>query len=211
MESTVVLKATRRESTGTRVSRQEREAGLLPAIVYGHNEESIPVTLNSHDLYLAMQHGHRLLDVELDGQQLSLLIKELQFDYLGDTVIHVDLTRVSKDERVKVSVELILRGMPVGVNEGGYLEQLATEIEVECAASAIPEEGLRVNVSEMQLNETLTAGDVKLPEGMTLVTEPGILVASCKMMAEELESEEAGEGAEPEVISREREEEESKD
>lgn len=211
MDNTTVLKATRRDQTGTRATRKQRESGQLPAIIYGHKMEPVSVLLNYHDTTLAIQHGHRLLEIELDGKKESLLVKDLQYDYLGDTIIHLDLARVDLDERVTVTVEVLLKGTPAGINEGGALEQMNNEIEIECAVNNIPEEGLRVNVNELHLNETITANDVPLPDDTTLVTDPDTPIAICREIVEvepEEELEEAAEGAEPEVIAREKAEEE---
>ncbi|MBN2212528.1 MAG: 50S ribosomal protein L25 [Sedimentisphaerales bacterium] len=203
MAETLVLKAFRRDGRGTRVSRKLREQGQVPAIVYGHQTEPLAVALNYHDLELEIKHHHRLLDVEMDGKPEKLLVKEVQYNYLGDKILHVDLTRVNLDERVKVDVSIELRGVPVGVAAGGVLEQVTAEIEVECAVTAIPE-NIRVQVNEMKVGDTLTAANLVLPEGVVLACDPTMVIATVRVMAEEPEAVVATEGeeTEPEVIIR---------
>jgi len=204
MVEAIMLKAERRNQSGTRNARRLREAGLLPAIIYGHQEKPVAVHMNYHDLALELHHHHRLLEVELEGKRVQVLVKEVQYDHLGDKVIHVDLARVSLDERVQVTVQVALRGTPAGVSEGGVLEQVISEIELECQVTNIPEE-IRVPVNHLQVGQALTAGELELPEGTTLITEADSPVAMVTVMAEEEEEEEEAAveaEAEPEVISK---------
>ncbi|MBN2375624.1 MAG: 50S ribosomal protein L25 [Sedimentisphaerales bacterium] len=209
MVETIVLKAEKREQAGSRYSRKLRKQGLVPAIIYGHKTEPVAIQLNYHDLALELQHHHRLLDVELDGAQEKLLVKDVQHDYLGDKVIHVDLTRVNIDERVQVTVEVELRGTPVGVSEGGVLDQINTDIELECLVTAIPE-SVRALVSDLKIGETLVAGDLELPAGAKLISDPTTAIATVSVVAEEAEEAEEAEVAEgevePEIIAKKAEE-----
>jgi large subunit ribosomal protein L25 len=202
MVETLVLKAEKRKNSGTRSSRKARASGLVPAIVYGHGAEPLSITLNYHDLSLELHHHHRLLQVDVEGQHEQLLVKDVQYDHLGDTIIHLDLTRVDLDERVAVAVTLEFKGTPVGASEGGILDQMLGSIELECLVTAIPE-SIRVMVTDLNIGDMLLAKNVELPSGATLVTDPESAVATVRMMAEEVEEEvevEAG-GDEPEVIT----------
>jgi len=206
MVEALVLKAERRESSGSRVARRERASGLVPAIIYGHKQDPVGVVLNYHDLALELQHGHRLLSVELDGKREGFLVKEVQYDYLGDTIMHVDLTRVDMNERVQVMVELSFKGTPKGVHDGGNMDQLLNEVELDCVVTNIPE-FIKVNVTSLELGGILKAGDLELPDGTKLVTEAEIPVAMIRVVSEEPEAEEEAEEtetAEPEVITREK-------
>jgi len=203
MSETLILKAQRRQEHGTRISRKLREQGLLPAIIYGHKKEPIAVQLNYHDLAMELQHHHRLLDVELDGQKEKYLLKDVQFDHLGDKILHVDLNRVDLNERVTVEVAVELRGIAKGVAEGGVMDQLLGEIEVECLVTGIPDR-IRADVPALVIGQSLAAGQIPLPEGIKLVTDPNILVAIVHAKREEEEAAPAAaeEGAaEPEVIT----------
>ena len=198
-----VMKLIKREKLGTRASRRLREKNLIPGIIYGHGQENIPVSLPAHDIALAIQHGEHLIEAELEGKKGNFLIKDVQYDYLGHEIIHVDLTRVSLHERVEVTVPIVLRGTPVGVeSEGGVLSQHLTELEVQCLVTNIPDE-LRVSVADMHVNDVLRVADLELPEGVTTKEDPETVIASISVVEEEVEAPAPAEAeaAEPEIIS----------
>jgi large subunit ribosomal protein L25 len=215
MSDTVVLKASVREQSGTRNSVVLRKQGKLPAVVYGHKKESVSIVLDSREFLDSLHHGNRIFEVDLAGAKDTLLVKDIQYDYLGDTVIHADLMRVNLSERVKVEVMIKLIGTAVGTHMGGIVEEIMNRIEVECAVSEIPE-FLPVDIKGLELDKTLRAGEIELPAGFALVTDPNAGVVGCHeskaVLAEEddAEVEEAVEGAaEPEVITEKKEEEDS--
>lgn len=211
MVEAVVLKAERRKQSGTRSARKLRKEGKVPVILYGHQEEPVAAQMSYHDLALELHHHHKLLEVLLEGKKVQALVKEVQYDHLGDKVIHVDLTRVSLDERVQVTVPITLRGTPAGASEGGVLEKMITEVELECLVTNIPEE-IRASINHLQVGDTLTAGELELPEGTLLITEADSPVATVSVMVEEEEVEEEADAeaaAEPEVISKKPSEEEN--
>ena len=108
MSDTVVLEANVRKGSGTRNSVALREQGKLPAVVYGHKKETVAITLDVHKFVESLHHGHRIFEVDLEGQKDTLLVKDLQYNHFGDTVIHADLMRVNLSERVKVEVMIKL-------------------------------------------------------------------------------------------------------
>ena len=196
-----MIKATKRGELGTRQVRRLRQKGLIPAVIYGHGEQTQPLTLNEHEVKLAILHGERLLEIDCDGKKENALIKDVQYDTFGQEVLHVDLTRVSLDERVEVTVPIVLKGTPTGVTEdGGMLQQTATEIRVECPVQAIPEE-IVVMVTEMKVGDRLAMSELPMPDGARLLDDAEAAVAIVRMVAEEevppVEEEAA---AEPEVI-----------
>ncbi|MCP4710766.1 MAG: 50S ribosomal protein L25 [Planctomycetes bacterium] len=212
MAEKLVLKAEKRSDSGTRAARKLRKEGFVPAIIYGHKKDPVSVKLNSHDLALELQHHHRLLDLDVEGTRESCLVKEVQLNYLGEDIVHVDLTRVNVDERVTVSVALEIRGTPVGASEGGgVLNQLMNEIELECVVVNIPA-SVRVPVKDLQIGDSIAAGDLELPEGAVLQTPaeaPVVMVQAAVEIPEEEEApegEEAAAAAEPEVIGTDKEE-----
>ena len=196
-----MIKATKRGELGTRQVRRLRQKGLIPAVIYGHGEQTQSLTLNEHEVKLAILHGERLLEIDCDGKKENALIKDVQYDTFGQEVLHVDLTRVSLDERVEVTVPIVLKGTPTGVTEdGGMLQQTATEIRVECPVQAIPEE-IVVMVTEMKVGDRLAMSELPMPDGARLLDDAEAAVAIVRMVAEEevppVEEEAA---AEPEVI-----------
>ena len=203
-----VLKISKREKLGTTHARRLRRDNLIPAVVYGHGQENQAVSLSAHDIELAVRHGEHLLKCELDGAEQNFLIKDVQYDYMGHSIIHVDLTRVDLNERVSVTVPLILRGTPVGVEtEDGVLRQQLAELNVQCVVTSIPEE-LRVPVAEMHIGDILRVADLKLPEGVMTEEDPEAVVASVSVVAEEAEAPVEEAALEPEVIGTKSEDEE---
>jgi large subunit ribosomal protein L25 len=198
-----VLKASRRESKGTRASRKLREAGNIPAVVYGHGEETVSVTVEGHDMELILQHGERLLEMDLEGKSENVLLKDVQYDTFGQEILHVDLNRVNLDERIEVSVPIMLVGTAEGTKEGGVLQQTTTEIRIEIAVRDLPEE-IDVRVNDMKLWDKMSLGEIELPKGAKLLDDPDELLCSVIEISEEELDLEAAEEAEmpsqPEVI-----------
>ncbi len=205
------LPAKRRTLLGTKHARRMRQQGLIPAIIYGHGGEAIPVAIDYHEVEKILQHHSRVLNLDIDSQAGQYLIKAVQYDHLGTTPVHLDLMRVDLDERVTLNVEVVLKGTAKGAHEGGLVLQPLNTIEVECVVTAIPEE-IKHSIVDLGLNETVQVKDLHLPEGVTAITDPEETVAVCRIPteapAEEEEGaeEEAAEGGEPEVIGRKEEE-----
>ncbi len=195
-----VLKASARTDSGSRSARRLRSKGMVPGIIYGHGEQPVSITLTRHDLDVAIHHGERLMEIDLAGKGHNVLIKDVQYDTFGNEILHVDLTRVNLDERVEVTVPVVLRGTPAGAANDGVLQQSTSDVTIECVVTAIPEE-IRVSVIEMGVGDSLTAADLPLPEGARLLTEPDTQICSVSVLAEEVEVEVEAEGAaQPEVI-----------
>ncbi len=209
MESNVI-RATKRQATGTKAARRLRAEGQLPGIVYGQRVDPQPITLPAHEVEVAIEHGSRLLKLSLEGAEQQYLIREVQFDYLGTTPVHVDLTPVDVHEVVEVNVPIELRGTPVGISEGGVLDQVLNDLTIRCRVTDIPE-SIRPSVIGLKLGETLSVANIQLPEGVEAVTDGTEAVAVIRALAAEeevvAEPEEAEGGAEPEVIGREKKEE----
>ena len=175
-----------RPSRGNRPARKRpprfAAKGRIPAIVYGHKQEPVAISLDAHDFVEGLRHGHRLLDVTVDGKAEKMIIKDLQYDHLGRTIIHADLIRVDVTERIKVEVPLELKGVPKGTQEGGVLEAHMDHLDVECLAIDIPE-SIVVSVKDLDVGQSIYARDVKLPEGAKLMSLPDIIVATCRVLA----------------------------
>jgi large subunit ribosomal protein L25 len=177
------LQAEPREQIGSKAAAAVRRKGRIPAIVYGHKQEPVAISLNAHDFVEGLRHGHRLLDVTIAGNAEKMIIKDLQYDHLGRTIIHADLIRVDVTERIKVEVALELKGIPKGTQEGGVLESHMDHLDVECLAVDIPE-SIIVPVKDLDVGQSIYARDVKLPEGVKLMSLPDIMVVTCRVLAE---------------------------
>jgi len=197
-----VLNVEVRETRGKHNTRRLRSGGAIPAVLYGHGQETVSLAVPAHEIEAAVRHGSRL--VKLTGAvSQQALIRELQWDTWGTSVLHVDFARVSAHERLEIHVAVELRGEAPGLKEGGVVEQLVHEVELECEASDIPEK-LLVNINHLNLKGSITAGELELPGSATLRCPPERVIVQCVEPAALPEEEELGpaEGAEPEGIGR---------
>jgi large subunit ribosomal protein L25 len=200
------LNAQPRKQLGSRANKRLRDTGYLPGVIYGHKEAVVPVSIHKKEVVSHLNHGAHLFDLSLEGKSEKVLVKEVQYDHLGTEVIHIDFARVSLDEKVEITVPLELKGTPAGEADGGVLQQIISELEIECLVTDIPDI-IRANVADMKLNDVLHIKDLKLPAGVKVLQDEDLIVATVKEIVEE-ESTEAveGESAEPEVIGKKKEE-----
>src|SRR5271170_8288794 len=143
-----------RSELGSRANKRLRDAGLLPGVVYGHKEAVIPITMHRKEVVTSLNLGAHVFDLNLDGKSEKVLVKDVQYDHLGTEVLHVDLARVSLTDKVKVAVPVELKGEPKGAADGGVLQQVLKQLDVECLVLEIPDV-IRHNVAEMALNDVL--------------------------------------------------------
>lgn len=193
MNKTLLLEAQIRERTGSRVAAQVRKQGRIPAIVYGHKQEPVAISLDAHNFVEGLRRGSRLMDVKIGGETQKMILKDLQYDYLGRDIIHVDLMRVDVTEAVRVTVRIELKGTAQGTHEGGIVEEHTDHVEVTCLVTDMPE-AIVVSVKELAVGGVIHAGDIALPDGVTLVSSKEAIVATCHLVAaakttEELEEE----------------------
>src|SRR5688572_31512187 len=190
-----------RSELGSRANKRLRDAGFIPGVIYGHKEAVVPVTLPKKEVVNHLEHGAHLFDLAIDGKSEKVLVKEVQYDHLGQEVLHVDFARVSLDERVEVTVPLELKGEPKGEADGGVLQQVVSELELECLVTEIPD-AIRHNVADMALGDVLHIKDLKLPAGVKALQDEDLTGATVKEIVEEAPAEAAEGSAEPEVIGR---------
>ena len=182
MAKTVLLKAEIREHTGTKAVQKVRMQGRIPAIVYGHKEQPVAISLDQHNFVEGLHHGHRLMDVQIGKKKEKMIVKELQYDYFGKYIIHADLMRVDVTEAIKVNVPIELKGTAQGTHEGGIVEEHTDHLEIECKATEIPET-IVVSIKELSVGGILHAGDIELPSGMKLISSPDTLLVTCQLVA----------------------------
>jgi large subunit ribosomal protein L25 len=169
-----------RAATGSRAAAKLRKQGLIPAVVYGHKEAVAHVAVSAEELDRAVRKLHaRTFALTLDGKTDTVLIKELQWDHLGQEMIHVDFERRSLTERVKVTVPVELRGAPKSTG-GGVLDQPLHQLHVECAFGSIPE-AIRVDITNLTLDEPIHVRHLTVPEGVTVLEPPEAMVVHLKL------------------------------
>jgi len=201
-KQSIQITAQPREGLGSRRVKRLRDQGLIPGVVYGHKEAVVPVTLPKKELTTHIDRGAHVFDLSLDGKSEKVLVKDVQYDHLGLEILHIDFARVSLDERVEVTVPLELKGEPKGAAEGGVLQQIVAELEIECLVTDIPDR-ITHNVSEMAVDDALHVKDLALPPGAKAMQDPDLIVAMVKVIEEEAAAPAAEpETAEPEIIGR---------
>jgi large subunit ribosomal protein L25 len=204
----LALKAQIREKSGSKNAATLRQQGMIPAIVYGHKENPVSIAISERDFLARLQQGSRLFDIELASKKEKLLIKEVQYDHLGKDILHADFMRVDLTEKVRISVPIEIKGTAKGAADGGIVDQHLAQLEVECVVTSIPD-SIAISIKELGVGDSVHAGDIKLPEGVMLVTDPTAIVLACHLVAEVKTAEEAELEAPtaPEVISKEKKEE----
>ncbi|TWT88408.1 50S ribosomal protein L25 [Pseudobythopirellula maris] len=208
MSDTLTL--SKREATGSRQSQKLRDEGHVPAVLYGHKEEALSLSIPYKELRKAISHHAKVVNLSGAASGQAIL-QEVQWDTFHRYLLHVDLLRVSAGEKVHVTVPLELKGDAAGVNEGGVVEQMVTSIEIEAAPASIPEM-LHIDVTNLHLGGSMLAKDIAdLPEGATLITSADETVVHCvpPAGAPALDDSVAGGSDEPEVVSKKQDEEES--
>ncbi len=191
--ATPTVAATLRDRLGTRYTRRLRAQGQLPVVIYGHGQQPVSASVNTKEMLGHLKHGSHVVNVAITGGTTeTCLVKELQFGYLGDDVIHVDFARVNLDEVVRVNVHLAFFGESAGAKKPGVvLTHDLAELAVHCKVRDIPE-SIRADLSTMH-SDMFTAGEIKLPDGVTLAVDPHAPVARIITIHEEA----AGEAAAP--------------
>lgn len=200
---TPTVVAQRRDRLGSRYAQRIRRDGRLPAVIYGHKTDPVHVSLDEKETLGHLRHGSHVLNVQIEGGSVeTCLVKELQFGYLGDNVIHVDLARVDLDEEVSVGVHLRFIGTPEGAKKpGAIVHHNFTELPVICRVRDIPEE-IKVDLSGMR--EAMLASELSLPAGVRLDIAGEDVVARIELVLETAEGEAVaveGAGTQPEVIT----------
>jgi large subunit ribosomal protein L25 len=184
----VRIDAEPRTAFGKGPARRTRQAGRVPAVLYGHHSEPRHLTLPGHEVLLALRTANVLIRLEgLPGGAELALPKAVQRDPIRGSVEHVDLLLVRLGEKVTVDIPLTLTGE---IGPDGMLDQQLVQISVEAEATHIPP-GIEVNIEGMAVGDAVHAGDLQLPAGVTLAVEPDILVLHvlAAPTAEQLEAE----------------------
>ncbi len=169
----VTIEAVGREGIGVKGTlSQIRAEKKVPAVVYGGHKDPASITVAVKDLEKIMKAGkNTLVEMTLNGAKELVLVKEVQFHAVTDNPIHADFQRVSMSDKMNVVVPLKLEGTPADVAQyGAIIEHILREIEVRALVSAIPHE-IVVDITPMTINKGILAGDIKLPQGVELVTD----------------------------------------
>lgn len=183
----VNITAESREGLGVKGAlSQIRAAKKVPAIVYGGHKEPVSITVTAKDLAQIVKAGkNTIVEMTLNGEKELVLVKEIQYHVVTDLPIHADFQRVAMKDKMDVVVPLKLEGKPADVAQyGAIVEHILRELEVRALVSAIPHE-IVVDITNVTINKGLLAGDIKLPEGVELVTDAEAPIVSLMVPKEE--------------------------
>ena len=209
------LNLTEREEKGGRSSRILRKNGIIPANYYYKGEENFNISVVELELLKSLRSGHRIFEVNLKGSTQYVMLKEIQYHPVTDDIIHIDLMRIRRDEKITISVPLVLEGTAIGVKEGGVVMQNLISIEIMCLPSDVPEQ-IVIDISDLEIQTSLNVEDLEVSEELEILTSKDLTVVSCQPPKEEAEEEpeeeeiELEEGEEPEEGAEKSESEEEK-
>ncbi len=213
--SEIVLEVHSREATGKNANRRLRASGEVPAVVYGAGQDPAPIRVRERKVEEILKTGSGgntvfLLQLHGTDKKRHAMIRELQTDALTGEMIHIDFQRILMDQKVKVLVHIELEGEAQGVRtEGGLLDFVTREVEVECLPNKIPQ-SISLDVSELHIGQHIEASDLELPDDVELLLDPErVIISITAQKAVEEETEESEDdllleavSAEPEVIQR---------
>ena len=179
--SKVVLSAKSRQTSGSAEARRSRRSGRIPAVMYGRAGKAISLDIDALDFVRGIKNisESTIVKVEVDGKSYDAFVKNTQRNIIDGSILHVDFYEVESGVAVRARVSLHLNGNPIGVREGGILENPLHEIEVECFAKDLPER-IEVDISDLKLNQSLHVRDISLGEGVKLISAADQVVALVK-------------------------------
>lgn len=191
------VQAELRENFGKGFARRLRAAGKIPAVIYGHGTDPVHVALPGHQTALLIRRANAVLELDVNGTHQLTLVKDVQKDPVHQIIEHIDLLVVKKGEKVQVEVPIVVVGEPFA----GTIANLdAQTIALEVEATHIPQH-IEVDVDGLEDGTHITAADLKLPKGATLVADPEVLVVAISVPAATLAAEEEIAEADAEVAA----------
>ncbi|MFM8175069.1 MAG: 50S ribosomal protein L25 [Pirellulaceae bacterium] len=203
------IEAVVRDAVGTRQVMKLRGKRMVPAILYGHGEANVLLSLREETVAKLLKSGARL--VNLTGAiKDTALVRDMQWDSMGNEVIHLDFARVSATEMVDVTLPVVLHGEAIGLSQGGQLRFQSHQLAIRCPAGQLPEH-IVVDVTQLQVGQAIHAGEVKLPVGAVTVTPANEVVVQVVVPSAASDEAATATGAEPELIRKEKAAAEEKD
>jgi len=176
----IVVAAETRTETGKNVNRRLRTRGLIPGVLYGAKSETTPVSVSPKEIGSILRSAtgeNTLFDLDLGGKRRRVILKEFQVEPIKGRILHADFYEVALDKVLEVKVHIELTGVPVGVKvQGGILDFVTRELEVECLPTDIPEK-IVVDVSELELGKHVRVAELKVSDKIKVLTDPGLVIA----------------------------------
>ena len=188
MASYYKLTIEERSGLGTSTARAMRRNGKIPANYYYHGESNQNIAIDKKIFNQAVQSGQRVFEVEMNGETLYVMIKAAQYHPVTEEVMHIDLMRVRRTEKMTFSVPVILEGEAAGSTEGGLVAQVASSVDIECFPTDVPE-NISLDISSLELNGVMTAIELTLLEDIVLISPEDTTIATCNPPRAEVEPE----------------------
>ncbi|MFQ6613991.1 MAG: 50S ribosomal protein L25 [Fidelibacterota bacterium] len=179
---------TERKRTRTSGARALRREGRIPAVYYYHGEANHNLSVDQKELHAAIHSGNHVFEIAIDGKPHYVMIKDVQYHPVTDEIIHLDLMRVRRKEKMTISVPISFEGHSAGVKIGGVMIENLNHLEISCLPTSVPD-SIAVDVTDLELGHSLTAGDIQLPENVELVTDPELTIVTVQVPHTHLEEE----------------------
>lgn len=207
------LVAQPREERGSKASRRMRGRGMIPGNLYGHKQDAVALQAPAEEITNLVRHGTRVLDVQCGSEKTTALIREVQWDYLGNHIDHFDLQRVDPNEKLTIEVHVELKGTAPGMLSGGVLDHSLRTLTVECPVVQIPE-SIQVKIGTLEIGHAVHVRELEVPPNTRILNNPDAVVvriAKAMDVPVAVPVGEEGAAAQPEVIGRKAAEEEGEE
>ena len=177
-----------RTGSGASLARELRRNGKIPANYYYSGEANQNLAIDKKAFNHAIHSGQQVFEVDINNETIYIMIKDIQYHSVTEEVMHVDLMRIRRTEKMTFSIPLVLEGDAVGIDEGGIVAQVATTIDVECFPNDVPE-SITVDISGLEFNSAMSAEEIVLPVDTLLVSAENTTIVTCNPPKAEIEPE----------------------
>ena len=177
-----------RTGSGASLARELRRNGKIPANYYYSGEANQNLAIDKKAFNHAIHSGQQVFEVDINNETIYIMIKDIQYHSVTEEVMHVDLMRIRRTEKMTFSIPLVLEGDAVGIDEGGIVAQVATTIDVECFPNDVPE-SITVDISGLEFNSAMAAEEIVLPMDTILVSAENTTIVTCNPPKAEVEPE----------------------
>ena len=177
-----------RTGSGASLARELRRNGKIPANYYYSGEANQNLAIDKKAFNHAIHSGQQVFEVDINNETIYIMIKDVQYHSVTEEVMHIDLMRIRRTEKMTFSIPLVLEGDAVGVDEGGIVTQVATTIDVECFPNDVPE-SITVDISGLEFNSAMAAEEIELPVDTVLVSADNTTIVTCNPPKAEVEPE----------------------
>ncbi|MBT5781797.1 MAG: 50S ribosomal protein L25 [Candidatus Marinimicrobia bacterium] len=187
------LEVSERTELKTKGVKLLRRKGLIPGVLYYSGEKNVNIEVDKSILFHAMQSGQRIFEIEQQGKSQFTMIKQVQYHPVTDEIMHLDLMRVRRSEKMTITVPLVLIGDAKGVKEGGILSQSINQLEINCFPTDVPEQ-IELNVEDLELNSSMNISDIKLKnDDIEIITDGEVNIVNISKLVEEEAAEDVDE------------------